>query len=188
MADQAHYWDRDRRGARDGMVQDAEAMHGRPMGERIDQETPIARRATIRQAMAPPSVAARTGLSGAELAEYGQIKAINNADPLWCGFALRAIRWCADHSPTVTADDVWARLAAEDALTTANPSALGTLIKRDAYKRLGWLAPVQGPGAYVASKRPERHLSPVRVWRSLRFKPRQTALPLGDLASDAGLA
>lgn len=137
-----------------------------------------------------PQPAAKTGprnvgKTGAQLAAEGASRAIRGADPLWCGQALDAIQWAATNGQTITADDVWDRLTARGALTTANPSALGTLMKRDAWRRFGWISPVE---EWQPSRRPDRHRAPVRVWRSAIYAPARPVLPgLAELVSDAGL-
>lgn len=55
-------------------------------------------------------------------------RADHNAAPDWKRAAREAVAWCASHHETFTADDVLARLAAVQAPTTHEPSALGPVM------------------------------------------------------------
>lgn len=85
-----------------------------------------------------------------------------NADRLWRTEAREALRWCADHHETFTADEVWQRLAAVGHALQHEPSALGPVFmwaaKEGLIRKTGMVRPT------VFARR-HRDLT---LWRSMR--------------------
>ena len=90
-------------------------------------------------------------------------QAEQNADESWLELAklelyARATRW--DY---LTADDITeAMLRDHPHVTTHEPRAMGAVFRHG--QRVGWIRATRN---YEQSRRPSKHQSPTRVWRSL---------------------
>lgn len=98
-----------------------------------------------------------------KLAEEGMVRADKYADIKWKEAARREIWNSARKKRWFTSEDIIASLEIKG-FKKRNYSAIGALMSEA--KNNGWIR-VDG---FNLSKRPSRHMAPVRVWRSLIYK------------------
>lgn len=97
--------------------------------------------------------------AGEQLAALAMERARLAASENWVEHAREAIVHLCQTRPAFTTDDVWDAL--DDVAVTSERRALGSLMR--SVSREGWCV---ASDMYQASRRPERHRGPVRVWRS----------------------
>jgi hypothetical protein len=102
---------------------------------------------------------------GTELKREAIERVERNADQQWKAVAEAAVRQIASTRRTLTTDDVWAALT-DTGFSTHEPRAMGAIMTAAARKR--W---VEATDRTIESTRPENHRRPVRVWRSLIYRP-----------------
>lgn len=98
--------------------------------------------------------------TGEQLAEEGRARAEANADAAWRAAAGRAVQIVAATHVTFTTDEVHQQLDSMG-VTTHDTRALGAVLKAAA--KSGWCTQTDN---FRASKRPEAHARPQRVWLS----------------------
>lgn len=102
----------------------------------------------------------------AEMAKEAAIaRAEGAANEEWKSDALQAVAKLAKRQTTLTADDVWGELSTASAATTAEPRALGGIMKLAS--KMGLIEATEG---FVLSSRVACHRRPVRIWRSLAWR------------------
>ena len=87
----------------------------------------------------------------------------DNANPLWKNEVRHAIAYCIRNLGEFTSDDVWAYLKNNGTATTAEPRALGSLIREAKADGL-----IVATGKYRQSNRPECHQNPKMIWQTVR--------------------
>ena len=95
--------------------------------------------------------------TGEQLRDKAIDQAEDNANALWLEEAVEAIAYLSEVEEYITADSVWDLVG-----SAREPRAMGAAF-RIAAKR-GLIAPTQ---TYKASKRPQRHAAPIRVWATV---------------------
>ena len=98
--------------------------------------------------------------TGEQLAAEGADRAEANANQAWLAAASRAVQIVAATMVTFTTDDVHSQLASMG-VETHDTRALGNVVRNAV--RAGWCTQTD---TYRASKRPESHARPIRVWLS----------------------
>lgn len=91
-------------------------------------------------------------------------RAAAGAGEAWNALADAAIRWLAGECEEFTADDVWDRISGPP----NSARALGARMQQA--RRDGLIEPTM---RYVDSSRASCHYRPIRVWRSLVYRPNQ---------------
>jgi len=86
-----------------------------------------------------------------------------NANPLWKNEVRQAIAYCIRNLGEFTSDDVWSYLKDNGTATTAEPRALGSLIREAKADGL-----IIATGRYRQSNRPECHQNPKMIWQTVR--------------------
>lgn len=84
---------------------------------------------------------------------------VTHADVDWKNEAIKRVLWLAKHKKHFTSDDVLGYLE-DRGIKTKNKSALGGIMRRALNN--GWIKQT----GFTLSRRPSRHLAPVRVWES----------------------
>lgn len=91
-----------------------------------------------------------------------------HTDPNWRVLAYEAVKRVAFELPEFTADDIWKQLDKWEVDEAHEPRALGAIMGYiEKYKI------AQPTDKWLQSKRKECHSRPMRVWKSLTFKPTQ---------------
>lgn len=87
------------------------------------------------------------------------------ADLDWKQVASKALRQCAETFSEFTTDDLW-EIIKKTGVTTSENRAMGAVMQAAARSGM-----IKATPTFVASKRPEAHKKPNRVWESLIYKP-----------------
>jgi len=95
--------------------------------------------------------------TGEQLRDQAIDQVEDNANTLWLEEAVDAIAYLSEVEDYITADSVWDLVG-----SPREPRAMGAAF-RIAAKR-GLIAPTP---TYKASKRPQRHAAPIRVWATV---------------------
>jgi hypothetical protein len=95
--------------------------------------------------------------TGKQLRDEAIDQVEDNANALWLEEAVAAICYLSGLEDTITSDQVWDLVG-----SAREPRAMGAAF-RIAAKR-GLIAPTS---TYKASKRPQRHAAPIRVWATV---------------------
>ena len=103
--------------------------------------------------------------AGEEKKEAAIKRVGENADPMWFIVALAAVLECAQTAEEFTTDRVWALLARRGVRDTAEPRAMGAVMRQAATDGL-----IVATDRTRKSARPDCHRRPVRVWRSRVYK------------------
>lgn len=135
----------------------------------VEPEKKDAKPARRKRGAAPPQVAGVLPDAPRIAAQKGQEQAESNANEEWLEVAYAALSAVAREKPELTTDDIWAKLeewgeAGKTIPQTPTNSAIGPVVVRA--KKQGLLA---FAGRMEPSKRTERHMNHLRVWRSLTY-------------------
>jgi hypothetical protein len=82
-----------------------------------------------------------------------------HADAAWIALAYDAVLECARSMARFTTDDVWQVLASRRVGPPPEPRAMGAVMNRARREKV-----IRPTNVFVATKRPQAHCSPTRVW------------------------